>query len=160
MGTGEGRRRAQAVEKPRGAKPPAGPNGVSPAANVEQIRDILFGTQMQEYDLRFAGLEERLLKASADLRDELKKRVAALEQLLKKETETLAGRVKAEQQERTAVVKELSASLQNEIQQRTTDLAAALKRESTELRAAKVDRTVLAAMLTELAARVAGDGRR
>ena len=39
----------------------AGPEGVS----VDKIRDLLFGNQMQDYDRRFANLEERFL---SDLR--------------------------------------------------------------------------------------------
>ena len=36
----------------------AGPEGVS----VDKIRDLLFGNQMQDYDRRFANLEERFLQ--------------------------------------------------------------------------------------------------
>ena len=33
-------------------------------ANVDKIRDILFGSNMREYEKRFARLEERLTKSS------------------------------------------------------------------------------------------------
>ena len=42
-------------------------------ANVDKIRDILFGSNMREYEKRFARLEERLTKSSDALRDDLKK---------------------------------------------------------------------------------------
>ncbi|MFI5095659.1 MAG: hypothetical protein ACHQIK_19695, partial [Candidatus Acidiferrales bacterium] len=42
-------------------------------ANVDKIRDILFGSNMREYEKRFARLEERLTKSSDALREDLKK---------------------------------------------------------------------------------------
>ena len=43
-------------------------------ANVDKIRDILFGSNMREYEKRFGRLEERLTKSSDALREDLKKR--------------------------------------------------------------------------------------
>ena len=34
--------------------------------NVDKIRDILFGSQMRDYDSRFSRFEERLLKETID----------------------------------------------------------------------------------------------
>src|SRR5947209_6262346 len=39
------------------------------AGNVDKIRDILFGTQMRDYDSRFARLEETLVKENAEIRE-------------------------------------------------------------------------------------------
>ena len=47
-------------------------------ANVDKIRDILFGSQMRDYEKRFSRLEERLTKAQDTLREDLKKRFDAL----------------------------------------------------------------------------------
>ena len=47
--------------------------------NVEKIRDILFGSQMRDYEKRFQRLEERLTKDAEALREELKKRFDGLE---------------------------------------------------------------------------------
>ena len=196
MGTAEEKGRTPAPEKTKGAKPAGGDNGESPAANIDQIRDIIFGTQMREYDRRFDQLEERLLKESAELRDDLKNRFASLEQFVKKEADSLSTGLKAEQQGRAAAIKELAGSqaeqgrgqerklseleeqtfkthrelraqlldqskaLQEEIQKKTADLTAALKRESADLRTGKIDRTALAAMFTEMAARLAAESKR
>jgi hypothetical protein len=81
--------------------------------SVEKIRDILFGSQMRDYDKRFSRLEDRLLKEAAELREEAKKRLEALESYMKKEVEALAARLKAEQEERTEVVKELTRELKD-----------------------------------------------
>ncbi|MEP6572591.1 MAG: hypothetical protein ABJD11_10960 [Gemmatimonadota bacterium] len=174
----------------------AAPDAASPAGNIDQIRDIIFGAQMRDYEQRFIRLEERLLKASADLRDDLTKRLTALEQFLQKETEALGAELKAEQKARVADVKELGAghagaakaseqrfakvedlvargqrelrgqlldqskSLGDELQRRHTEVTTALQKEAASLHAGKTDRTALAAMLADMAKKLAEDGKR
>src|SRR6516165_11426379 len=77
-------------------------------ANVEKIRDILFGNNMREYEKRFARLEERLTKSSEALREDLKKRFDSLETYVREEMESLGGRLKTEKSERTDSLKELT----------------------------------------------------
>jgi len=81
--------------------------------NVDKIRDILFGTQMREYDSRFARLEEALLKEASDLRESTRKRVDGLENYFRKEFESLAARLKTERDERLGAVKDLGGELRN-----------------------------------------------
>ena len=80
--------------------------------NIEQIRDIIFGTQMRDYDRRFAQLEERLLKDSSDLRDELRNRYTSLEEFIRREIESLAERLAGEQRGRAAQLSELAAQFE------------------------------------------------
>lgn len=61
-------------------------------ANVDKIRDILFGSNMREYEKRFARLEERLTKSSDALREDLKKRFDTLETFVREEMESLSQR--------------------------------------------------------------------
>src|SRR5271169_1644678 len=77
-------------------------------ANVDKIRDILFGSNMREYEKRFARLEERLTKSSDALREDLKKRFDALESYVREEIESLGQRLKNEKAERIESLKELS----------------------------------------------------
>ena len=70
-------------------------------ANVDKIRDILFGSNMREYEKRFARLEERLTKSSDALREDLKKRFDTLESFVREEMESLNQRLKAEKSERS-----------------------------------------------------------
>ena len=79
--------------------------------NVDKIRDILFGTQMRDYDKKFARLEERLLKESADLREELKRRFASLESFMKSEVEVLNDAQKAERSARDEALKGIADKL-------------------------------------------------
>jgi len=85
----EGQRR-----RPRAAR---GPETVG---NVDQIRDILFGGQMREYERRFARLEERMAKEAGRLRDDLEARVDTLETYVRRELEALATRLQTEEGER------------------------------------------------------------
>jgi hypothetical protein len=82
-------------------------------ASLEKVRDILFGVQMREYDKKFARLEERLSRETADLKDDLRKRLAALEQFVKKETEMLGDRLKTEHAERQEATKEVSREIRD-----------------------------------------------
>ena len=40
-------------------------------ADIDKVRDILFGNQMREVERRFARLEERLIKETIDLKEDL-----------------------------------------------------------------------------------------
>src|SRR5215831_10688728 len=62
--------------------------------NVNKIRDILFGSQMRDYERRFAGLEDRLAKAIDSLREEIKRQMDSLEVFTREEVESLGQRLK------------------------------------------------------------------
>lgn len=66
--------------------------------NLDKVRDLLFGGQMRDYNRKFARLEERLTKETADLRDDVKQRLAGLEAYLKAEVESLSERLRSEQE--------------------------------------------------------------
>ena len=160
------------------------------AGSLDKVRDILFGAQVRDADRRFAKLEERLTKESADLKEDVRKRLTVLETFVKHELESLAERLKTEHEERTDAIKDLSrewrdaakatekkfghiddqiARVQRELRQQLLDThqkiadeiqrqaqegSTRLAREASELRADKVDRAALAAMLTEMAMRL------
>src|SRR5271154_2148142 len=86
----------------------AGNGDIREGANVDKIRDILFGSQMRDYDKRFTRLEERLAKAADALRDDLKKRFDSLESFVQQEVESLHQRLKTEKSERVETLKELT----------------------------------------------------
>src|SRR5690242_4025966 len=85
------------------------------SANVEKIRDILFGVQIREYESRFARLEENLLKETTDLRESAKKRLDALESYVRSEIESLQTRLKNDREERTNSSRQAARTL-DEIQ--------------------------------------------
>ncbi len=83
------------------------------SGNIDQIRDIIFGAQMRDYDRRFAQLEERLLKDSSDLREELRQRHASLEEYIRREMDSLSERITGEQRGRTTQLQEVGSALEN-----------------------------------------------
>lgn len=83
------------------------------AGNVDKIRDILFGSQMRDYDSRFARLEERVERELSDMRDSSKKRFDSLEAFIKREVESLQSRLKTEREERSESVRLLSRDLKD-----------------------------------------------
>jgi gas vesicle protein len=190
-------RRAAPLRKKTRSKPMADPK--KPAAdggadrNVDQIRDILFGGQMRDYERRFQELNQRLEADLARLRDTQEKRLAQIDKRIDDQLEKLNKLVRQEMQDRNSAVDDLESRLQQaartargEVNKaleglghelsasderlrnaladlhattsaRAGDAESALSRTSAELRADKVGRDDLAALLTEFALRLKGD---
>jgi phage host-nuclease inhibitor protein Gam len=92
------------------------------AGNVDKIRDILFGTQMRDYESRFARLEETLAKETVEIRESSRRRFEQLETYIRQEFETVQTRLKTERDERSDAdnhhsreMKELGDSLSRRI---------------------------------------------
>jgi hypothetical protein len=81
---------------------------IDESGNVDRIRNILFGSQMRDYDGRFQKLEERLAREAGELRSDLQRQLQALEAFMKGETESMGNRVKTEQTERTQAIQQLA----------------------------------------------------
>src|SRR5262245_38317565 len=60
---------------------PVGGNGdvSAESVSVDKIRDLLFGNQMQDYDRRFAQLEERFLQRFKEIESETSRNLGAFE---------------------------------------------------------------------------------
>ena len=81
------------------------------AGNIDKIRDILFGSNMRDYEQRFARLEEALKKESADLRDITRRNLESLEAFVHKELVALEDRLNTERDERSESHSRLAADL-------------------------------------------------
>jgi len=106
-------------------------------ANVDKIRDILFGSQMRDYEKRFARLEENLNKALDTLRDDLTKRIETLSGFVQKEVDSLSQRIKTEKSERGEEAKEIARELKDAakaLEKKITGLDAQLSDSQSELR--------------------------
>jgi len=79
--------------------------------NIDKIRDILFGSNMRDYEQRFARLEEALKKESSELRDGTRRQLEALEAFVHKELAALEARLNAERDERAESHSRLAAEL-------------------------------------------------
>jgi len=92
------------------------------AGNVDQIRDIIFGAQMRDYEKRFIRLEERLLSESDSLRGETNSRLDALESYIKQEVSSLSDMIAVERGEREDDTRHLSNELSNQAQEQEKKL--------------------------------------
>ena len=81
------------------------------SGNVDRIRNILFGSQMRDYDGRFTRLEERLAREAAELQADLQKRLDTLEGFVKGEVESLANRLRTEHSERSQAIEKAAREL-------------------------------------------------
>lgn len=153
--------------------------GEQGAGNIEKIRDILFGSNMRDYEQRFARLEEALRKESADLRDTTRRQLDSLESFVQKEFAALESRLNAERDERSAgaasILKKIgemenmeaqanreirsdllqqSKELTDAIRSKGEEIIALVERRSQELQHAKTDRAALAGLFNEVALRL------
>ncbi len=80
-------------------------------ASVEKIREILFGSQIKNYEARFARLEEALARETSEIKDTMRRRLDSLEAFFKSETESLAARLKSERAEREESFNNISSEL-------------------------------------------------
>jgi hypothetical protein len=81
------------------------------AGNVDKIRDILFGSQMRDYESRFARLEETLVKETLEIRETNRRRFDELESYIRGEFESVQSRLKAERDERSDSASQLGREL-------------------------------------------------
>ena len=84
---------------------------IDESGKVDRIRDILFGSQMRDYDSRFQRLDERLTREAAEARADTQKRLEALETFLKGALESLTNRLNTEQFARGHAVEKLAQDL-------------------------------------------------
>ncbi len=100
-------------------KPAAGnANGeAADADNVDKIRDILFGSQMREVELRFANLEKSLAKDIAAIRSENALQVESLKTFIESEIEILGSRLAGEEKSRIENVDELDDMVKQQVRQ-------------------------------------------
>ena len=66
----------QQSDKPENAENRNG--AIDESGKVDRIRDILFGSQMRDYDGRFQKLDERLTREAAEARSDTQKRLEVL----------------------------------------------------------------------------------
>jgi len=137
----------------------------NPEAHLEQIRSILFGQQMLEFEHKLQGLEQRLQERTTWLNQELLDRIAALENrlvgLLQQEAEERQIADQALQGSLDAAVDSLEDRLASEMKEMRADLkeqgkkldqlASSLYAAIEELRLHKTDRAALAGLLVNLA---------
>jgi hypothetical protein len=105
------------------------PKAEAEVASVDKIRDIIFGTQIKNYDARLLRLEESFAREVSELKDMIRSRLESTESFFKKESDALSTRVKSEREERTSLVSSLDRDLketQNNLMKRLNEIDAAM----------------------------------
>ena len=148
------------------APPPDAMSAVDAKSDgVLRIRDILFGSQMTEYEQRFqslgASLDEAVDRLESVISDEGTARGKSFEELRQhhvKDAEELKQELSQWREESRKELETLRAELQaelrkvrQELDQSRAELLRAVEAKFGELSTAKADRTTLANLLTELA---------
>ncbi len=99
---------------PAGKQPvnvPSPETGEPGPGSIDSIREILFGTQVRDYDKRLSGLEDRLLKELASMQEETRRRFDAFETYVRNEVDALSGRLRTAQQHREEMHEDWSRKL-------------------------------------------------
>ena len=81
--------------------------GPNEASGVDKMRELLFGNQMQDYDKRFAVLDDRFQQRLRDLESESSRGLSNLETTMKKQLESVAGQFREEKDLRADADKDL-----------------------------------------------------
>lgn len=94
--------------------------------NVDQIRDILFGGQMRDYERRFIEIAAKLENEGVRQRTEMEKRLSALDKRLDDQVEKLGKALRQEVGDRGKAVDDLEARMLQAARTGRTEINAAI----------------------------------
>ena len=137
----------------------AGNSAAIPGESVDQIRNIIFGAQMEAYENRFSSLEERMLNELALQREESSRRFDAVREELateRKQRTEEAGRDRLAQEHQ--LDQEVQA-LNTDIQKRHDELLKLLNKHVDRVANDKANRRDLARLLTKMAEQLSDDSK-
>lgn len=145
---------AAAMSAKEKKEPQSSQDATTPLGSVDQIRDIIFGAQMRDYEERFSALESRLIDEARALREDVQNRFEALEQNLQAERgERGAATDKVIEELRSTArsIGERSDKDREELQSQIAETRDAIMARLDELQDAKTDRAALSELLREMA---------
>ena len=115
------------------AEKKSGPGETGADRNVEQIRDILFGGQMRDYDRRFQELSQHIEGELARMRTDADKRLVALDKRLDEQLDKLGKALRQETGDRNKAVDDLESRLQQAARTQRAELNNAIDSVSRDL---------------------------
>lgn len=115
------------------SKKPAADGGAE--RNVDQIRDILFGGQMRDYERRFHELNDRLEAELARMRDAQEKRLAQIDKRIDDQLDKLGKLLRQEIQDRNRSIDDMESRLQQAARTSRGEVASSLDAHAQELAA-------------------------
>lgn len=108
------------------------PGNPSENTSMDQVRELLMGTQFKDMENRIIRQEERLLRELADLRESVKNKVESLENFMKSESASLLHRQQEEKNERATAIKNEQRERAEALKAERKETADALKQEKRE----------------------------
>lgn len=127
-----------AAKKSSGPSKPetAEASAMAGVGNVDQIREIIFGGQMRDYESRFEALSRHLKETAKNQREDFDLKLGALDKALDKESKKTSDRFKKENTERSSNVSQLReeiSQLRNDNDSRATELDDLIEKETRTL---------------------------
>ena len=83
--------------------------------SIDQVRDLLFGSQMRMVDARIQSLDERFAHETSAMRADFERQITELDNAIKKELARHTERLNAERTKRVDDLKALSAELRDSL---------------------------------------------
>lgn len=114
---------------------PAMEAAAASSASMEQVRELLFGNQLKDMELRFQRQEELLQREVQTLRDAVQSRLDSLEHFMKSETSSLLHRLQEENHERGLLLKAEQREREEALKSEQRERAEAVTRLGQELSA-------------------------
>lgn len=105
--------------------------------NVDKIREIIFGGQMRDYELRFEELETHIKQTHDRLSERLAQKIEHMEAFMRQEFDSVSSRIDKEQSNRHEQNENDQANLRDmerSIESRFADLDQQLSTESSAIR--------------------------
>ncbi|HHB92605.1 MAG TPA: hypothetical protein ENK59_05265 [Thioploca sp.] len=112
-------------------------SAIPTGGSMHDIRELLFGGQMRDYDKRFKRLEERFNQENMHFREDMFQRLKMLEERVEGELDVLDDKVKIDRQERQTGLTDLEHGLKilkNELTNKITQLDEQFSKEIKNLR--------------------------
>jgi hypothetical protein len=123
--------------------------GAAETGSIDQIRDIIFGSQMKEYERRFQRLEERSQQRIEELHAEVGNRLDTIEAFVRKELDAEGERLKSEQSARSDAVKALSNEIGEAVRSLSKSIEALAEKQANEAHALRQQAMDLSNSLSE-----------
>ncbi|CAK7005038.1 MAG: hypothetical protein DELT_00198 [Desulfovibrio sp.] len=108
------------------------PNQPSDTSSMDQVRELLMGSQLKEMESRLQRQEENFLREIASMRDTIQGRVDSLENFMKSESASLLHRLQEEKAERANALKTEQKERAEAIKGEQKERSDALKNEQKE----------------------------
>jgi hypothetical protein len=116
---------------------------------MEQIRELMFGGVVRDFERRLKELDERFESESSRMRDDCHKRIGALEARLDTQIERLQAQLRQESTARTGAFEDVDTRFNQALRTQSNELGAVLQRHEDDANAGEARTREVLARLEE-----------